>query len=205
MNKFAMSIYYSLAFVVVGATSFVLSPSDVPEMTKWQDGVKQEFMVAFQQTVGDQPWFSEFELVFDSVNQFYTDSTDAVVALLNDAEADEDIIYVFGQVYQSFAKAINQNKGSDLAYENLSLPPMPSNFMAEESIYNIVPYRTIVKTIDATSGQVAGANSEEQVPVNSPKQPWVTIEDNSTGQLYCLAVYNGTVNNYLGACKNDYY
>ena len=76
--------------------------------------------------------------------------------------------------------------------------------MSEEPLYNIVPYRTIVKTI----GTVAGASIDLRAmtdPVNSQNQPWVTMRDALTGQYYCLAVYNGEVNKYLGPCKFDYH
>jgi hypothetical protein len=199
MYRSALSIYYGLAIFVVGAVVFVMHPSNVPEMTNWQNGIKHEFATAFKQTMGDQPWFSDFELVYDSVNNFYTQSSDATIALLAQPDTDSDIAYIFKEVYLSFAHAIKP-PANTLAYKDLPLPPMPPNFMTEEPLYNIVPYRTVVKTID--DGQVAGTSTDNS-PVNT-KQPWVTIQDNLTGQLYCLAVYNGTVNKYLGPCKYDY-
>ena len=196
----AETMYYTLATFVVGATFFVVQPANSPEMSQWQDGMKLQFTNAWVQTLGDQPWFTEFALIYEGVSGFYEHATDATIALINQPEADEDVIYVFNQVYNIFANAINSNSDT-IAYSELPLPPITDEFMTEEPLYNIVPYRMVVKTIE--DGTVAGVSLDNSV-VND-NQPWVTIKDNLTNQLYCLAIYNGTVNKYLGSCKYDYY
>jgi len=63
----------------------------------------------------------------------------------------------------------------------------------------------IAQSGNVNEGLVAGASlSEKEQPVNNQAQPWVTMQDNMTGQLYCLAIYDGEVNKYLGPCKYDY-
>jgi hypothetical protein len=145
-------------------------------------------------------------LVFDTVASFYDQSASATIALLSQPETDQDIIFVYSQVYQTFAKAFNPNYGnpSAIAYTEMPLPSEIPNFMSEEPLYNLVPYREVVKTLQTTP-VVAGTAVSVEVPVNSEELPWVTMSDNSTGQLYCVAIYNGTVNQYLGPCQRDAY
>ncbi len=202
MYQKATSIYYSLAIFVAGTAAFVMYPSNTIELANWQSGVKNDFKIAVVQTLGDQPWFTEVGQVYEAVADFYEQSSSATIALISQPEADEDMIYVFSEVYKTFAKSFQPNHSdNNVAYDNVSLPLPGENFMTEEPLYNIVPYRTVVTTID--TGEVAGASINNTHPVNIDT-PWVTIKDNLTGQLYCLAIYNGSVNQYLGACKNDY-
>jgi hypothetical protein len=57
----------------------------------------------------------------------------------------------------------------------------------------------------AGEGMVAGAMVGITGPVNNPQMPWVTLTDNLTGQNYCVAIYNDTINKYLGECRYDYH
>ncbi len=204
----AQTIYYGLAIAVLGAGLFMMQPSQSNEVSVWQQSTSEQLSIAWQQTIGDQPWFSDAELVFDTIASFYDQSASSLIALIDQPETDQDIIYVYSQVYITFAKAINPNYGNQtaVAYTEVLLPESVPNFMAEEPLYNLVPYREVVRTLPSMlTPAVAGADVSLDQPVNSPELPWVTMTDNSTGQLYCVAIYNGTFNQYLGACKRDKY
>jgi hypothetical protein len=208
MHHRAQVIYYGLAIAVLGTGLFMLQPNQSSEVSAWQQSSGEQLSIAWQQTIGDQPWFSEVELIFDSITGFYNQSASATIALIDQPETDQDIIYVYSQVYMTFAKAFNPNYGNQtaIAYTEVPLPESIPNFMSEEPLYNLVPYREVVKTLQvAPTPVVAGAVISLDQPVNSPEVPWVTMTDNLTGQLYCVAIYNGTVNQYLGACKHDTY
>ncbi|MBX4191843.1 MAG: hypothetical protein KW804_03525 [Candidatus Doudnabacteria bacterium] len=201
----ALSIYYGLSIFVLGAGFLVLHPSSTPEMTIWQNDIKHQVVTAWKQTIGDQPWFEEVGLIYDGVNNFYTLASDETIAVLDQEELNSDVVMVFEKVYTTFANSFRGKNNTDstaIAYKDLPLPAMPDNFMTEEPIYNIVPYRTVVKTVE--TGAVAGAEVDLTSPVNIGRA-WVTIQDNYTGQLYCLAIYNNEINKYLGPCKNEYY
>lgn len=190
MQYKAQNLYNALAIFVLGTGLFVLQQSYIPKVADWQDGIKQEFGKAFVQTVGDQPLFTEFGFVFDSVNDFYNQAADAAIALIASPQSDQDIAFVFGSVYNTFAQALMPKLPVAL---NIPL----EKFMTEEPLYNIIP------DIGMKNNQeVAGTSFTDPVNANNS---WVTIEDNSTGQLYCLAIYNGEVNKYLGVCKSDYH
>jgi hypothetical protein len=202
MYQKALSIYYALVMFVLGTAFLVMQPMPNDHVTFWQQDMHQQFSKAFIQTIGDGPWFEDLELVLDGIATFYDQAADSMIALMGDRETDADIVQIFAKVYEELSLAINQEGSvSGISYESISLPLPNDDFMTEDAIYNIVPYREIVKTIDSevsTSAQV-------QKAVNSASNPWVTIKDNLTGQLYCLAVYNGTVNQYIGSCENGYY
>jgi hypothetical protein len=203
----ARAIYYGLSTFVLATALFVLYPSHNQELISFQKDIVSRFDVAFQQTMGDGPWFSEFADIYDGVNAFYAHSSNEMIAVLSsNPEADEDIAYVFSKVYLSFAKALPLQKSHSAPknpYADVQLPSKPANFMTQEPVYNIIPYRSVVKTYE--DGEVAGAVISRDEPVNTQQDPWVTLKDNLTGQLYCLAVYDGTVNKYIGPCKYDYH
>lgn len=205
MYSKALSIYYGLSIFVIGAGFFVMQPSSSPEMTVWQDQIKSQVVTAWKQTIGDQPWFEEVALIYDGVNDFYNAASEEVILVLDQPELNEDVVFVFSKVYSTFANAFNGVSTTDtIALNTLPEPAVTENFMSEDAIYNIVPYRTVVTTVDDTAGKVAGVTiTDISTPVNTINS-WVTIRDNSTGQLYCLAIYNATINKYLGPCKNEY-
>jgi hypothetical protein len=160
---------------------------------------------AWKQTIGDEPWFEDVALVYNGVTNFYEAASDETIAVLDQPELNEDLVFVFAKVYSAFADAFEGEGNSDsIAYSDLPLPAVTQNFMSEEPIYNIVPYRTVVTTVDeGNEGRVAGTMVDVSIPANSIS-PWITVQDNYTGQLYCLAIYNATINKYLGPCKNEY-
>ncbi|MBX4186859.1 MAG: hypothetical protein KW802_01185 [Candidatus Doudnabacteria bacterium] len=204
MYQTAQSIYYSLAIFVLAAAFFVMQPSNNQELVAWQSDIVQQLTVASKQTMGDRPWFSDLADVYDGINNFYDEAANATIALFSQPETDEDIIYVFNNVYTSFLQSFREGamtpKVAGLSISQVQT--MPQDFMKEEPLYNIIPYRDVVRTVNDASNTLT---SDPINPVNSPAQPWVTVQDNTTGQLYCLAVYNDTVNKYLGACRDDNY
>jgi hypothetical protein len=201
----ALSIYYGLAIFVIGAGFFVMQPTNSPEMVMWQSDIKHQVFTAWKQTIGDEPWFEDVALVYNGVTNFYEAASDETIAVLDQPELNEDLVFVFAKVYSAFADAFEGEGNSDsIAYSDLPLPAVTQNFMSEEPIYNIVPYRTVVTTVDeGNEGRVAGTMVDVSIPANSIS-PWITVQDNYTGQLYCLAIYNATINKYLGPCKNEY-
>ena len=173
---------------------FVLQPNRSPQVSALQDSMKQQFSIAWQETIGDQPWFEDVSFVYDSVSDFYSQATDATIALIGpQGNSDQDIYFVYRTVYHDFAQIIGGHI-TTLAQAEPAMPPM-SKFMTEPAITNIIP---------VISGDVSGASMDAVEPVNKVNS-WVTIQDNFTGQMYCLAIYNGEVNKYLGICKSDSY
>jgi hypothetical protein len=152
-------------------------------------------------------------MFYESIASFYDQSATITTAMFYEPDMNADIAYVYGHVYKSLVSAINPNYANPkaVAYSEVQLPAVTPTFMTQEPLYNLVPYKEVVKTIGeadvaaAQTGAVSGAVTSLDQPVNSSNTPWVTIKDNSTGQLYCLAVYNGTVNQYIGPCKYDEY
>ncbi len=195
MSTRATSLFYALSAFVLFTALFVMKPSGVPEVGMLQNEMKAEFSVAFQQTMGDQPYFPEVLAVVEGVSDFYTQAADASIALFEDKQADAEIGHIFAATYRTLANSLSAYvpgiSGSSLAQ---GIPPEEPELNADLAV---------TEPADEPSGAVSGV-SLDVVPVNL-EQPWVTIQDNSTTQLYCLAIYNGEVNKYLGPCKNDYH
>ncbi len=185
MHTRAQQVFYILtsfifltAFFVFGNVGEIRQVKEVGEL---RQSIQQQFSVAWQQTIGDQPYFDDLAYVFDGVSAFYDQSTVAYVDLISQPQADQDIIYVYQRVYSDFA-SVFQARASDVAVEKAEPLVMPGKFMTEAAMYNIIPGDVAGVSIDAT---------------------WVTLQDVITGQPYCLAIYNSNVNKYLGSCKYD--
>lgn len=182
MSIAAEKLYYTLAGFLLLTALFVLHPSQRPEFATLQNQMISQFLVAGQQTLGDQPYFEDLALIFDAVHEFYDQAGIASIALFEHGAADRDLAVIFRQTYRTLAGSFSKSSNPTVT------------FMSEPPIYNIIPASTL-------SGIVSGAIE----PAVNDQTPWVTIKDNFTGQLYCLAMYNGNVNKYLGPCKKDEY
>jgi hypothetical protein len=176
---------------------FLLSPSKNKDVAALQSEMGREFSVAWQQTIGDQPYFEEFAVIFDGVRDFYEESATAMVALIEDKEMDRDLAFVFKTAYQDFGQIITGQRGWQPTHV-AEAKQAPSMGLITPTAWVNLPPATI-----SESGFVAGAVLDNS-PVNIEK-PWVTLKDNLTGQLYCVAFYNGELNKYLGPCANDYH
>lgn len=198
------NLYYTLSIFVLGTALFVMHPEENPTVAQWQDNIKEQLSVSFQQLWGDEPFFSEVAFIYNGVNEFYNQSSSALVAMIGNETLDSDIVMVFGEVYNSFsymfdpnaAYLANKTQGSPDPELSINL----AEFMTEEPIYDLAT----IHTAQAESGSVAGWSAPSTTPVNLDN-PWFTVVDGFTGQVYCMAIYNGEVNKYLGECKYDYY
>lgn len=181
----ATSIFYALSGFLLLTAFFILQPSNNSEVAVLQNHIKQELNIAWQQTIGDQSYFIETAEVYNAVTTFYNEATQSTLSLLTQPETDEDVIYVFHAVFSDLAQIFNGGIQKNVA-EAKDIIEVPES--------SVVP-----------AGKTAGASIDsDQIPANL-NQPWVTLQDNMTGQKYCLAIYNGFVNKYLGVCNNDYH
>jgi hypothetical protein len=193
MSSRANTIFYTLSAFVLLTAVFVMTPSRVPEVSLLQTEIKTQFITAFQQTMGDQPYFDDVILVFDGVSAFYEEAATSAIALFEDREADAELAYIFQTTYKTLVATLGSYV-SEEASANVAVSE-PETPVTESGLYiNPVPLRYEA----AVSGSFV-----DNSPVNLEK-PWVTIQDNYTSQLYCLAIYNGEVNKYLGPCQDDY-
>jgi hypothetical protein len=197
MHQRATTTFYILHGFALMTALFVLQPSQRPEVAALQSTIKHQFSVAWQETIGDQPYFTEVAVIFDGVSDFYHQAATISLALVKDESTDRDLAYIFSTAYNDFAQIFTGQK------------PFTGPGVAETKVWQ----RTVIASPAVTTfgpieppmvraPQVAGAVLDN-TPVNLEK-PWVTMRDNLTGQLYCIALYNGEVNKYMGMCANDY-
>lgn len=171
-----------------------MKPSGVEEVGMLQDEMQTQFAIAFQQTMGDQPYFSEALLVIEGVSDFYNQAAVSSIALFEDKQADAELAYVFGATYNKLVSVVSSYVKSGSIVNIAQKEPLPAPPVAD---------LVVTEPVRDYYGAVSGALLDVS-PVNLEK-PWVNIQDNFTGQLYCLAIYNGEVNKYLGSCKDNYH
>lgn len=200
MHTKTQNLFYSLSIFLLFTALFLLQQNKIDEVTVLQDQIKQQFSVAWEQTLGDQSYFTPFEMVLEAVDDFYAQATASAIVLLNPRNADDDMIYVFGHVYNNFAAVFTPPKPK-IAGEIIDRTTIvPANFMTTKPIYNIVPEDYITRNIYHVTSAVSG-----EILETKNTQIWATMQDGVTGQIYCVAIFNGETNKYLGECKRDYY
>jgi hypothetical protein len=175
MHGKAQKLFYALSIFLLMTAIFILRPSEVPEVTSLQKQMKQQFSIAWQQTMGDASYFDGLDNVYRGVQGFYIQAADSTIALLAQPDRDAEIYYVFGRTYQILADVFKD--------------PAPTVAVSKPQV---------------SEERVLGVSEPSVMAVNR-KNSWVTMQDNSTGQLYCVAIYNSEVNKYLGPCKDRIY
>ncbi len=217
MTTLPERIFYSLSTLVLGAALFVLSPQQSQIVSDFQNQAKQQFAIAAVQVFGDQPVLDTPIAVIQSINEFYDQSATAMLSLLEPSQGqDEQMVYVATAVYNDFRLALNPNRnmavtqsrpevlGTETKQSDAEIV-IPKDFMQGEPLHNIVPdgYKPPVSVAPDESQIIAAVQTTEyaQSPADST---WVSMKDGTTGQVYCVAIFNSEVNRYLGPCKNDY-
>lgn len=187
----AEQTFYILASFVIFTAAFILVPSAHPETIALQQEIKSQFSRAWIQTIGDQPYFTEVAEVYDGIQNFYAQAADSSIALIRHEEADRDLAFIFHGIYNEF--------------KNVAIAHLPS----PRSVVTQTPpiMDTVISEVPRITAPVGLVSGEEikTPPIANMHKAWVTIQDNMTGQLYCLAIYNGEVNKYIGECVDEYY
>jgi hypothetical protein len=195
------SMFLSLSALLMAAL-FVLQPTADQDMQKFQSEIRGHFAQAASELVAGESFAEPFALVWTSVNNFYTISADESVALLEDSTLS-DIALMFDADYFSNMAMIQA--------------PRVARVVQEEALLNIVPMSDEASSIDPYfnedlayspdgNGVVAGdsIDASAEVPMEpAQKVTWITLNDSITNFPYCVAVFNGTVNSYPGACARD--
>ena len=204
MYEFAEKIFYSLSMLVLGAALFIMSPSQNSTVADFQNEVSFQFQTATIQVFGDQPVFDDTKFVIESIYNFYDQSADAALALLQPTPAEADLNNVVAAVYQDFQVALSSSQARVAGVET-SQVEQPANFMQEEPIYNLLPEQLISHQPAQADIPVASTDAAEYETAINQNNPWANLRDNTTGQIYCVAVFNSQVSQYLGPCKNEYH
>jgi len=183
MHYRAQQLFYALSIFVLMMAIFVIRPSSVPVVASLQNDMKQKFSVAWQATMSDASYFEAVTTVYDGVADFYDQAASSAIALLNQPQQDEQMYLAFNSAYHFVADAF----------------VAPDRTLAMREVRTIKTKPGLAREVEP---HVLGARTEETTPLNKPNS-WVTIADNTTGQLYCLAIYNGEVNKYPGTCPEE--
>lgn len=189
------------------AAFFVIHPSNLTEVSSLQTEMKDRFAIALEQSLGDASFFEPFEQTISGIQSFFNESTNTAIALISQPDTDADLAFVFSKAYSDVSAAFGVKTGIfEVSKVSLDIPfHRPANFMSEDPLFNILPANPAKNQVAKSLVQpiVAGNFMMNFQPANKEGQ-WVTLQDNFTDQIYCVAIYNGEVNKYLGPCKYDY-
>lgn len=180
------------------AVLFVLQPTGDSDMKNFQAEVREQFVQAGTQLMAGESFIEPFALVWNSVQEFYSESANEAVALLDDATL-ANISLMFNSEY--------------LTNIEIAAAPIIPRPPYEEALVNIIPMSEAETLLDphfnedlAYTENFGGVVAGESVDVSQEKAApvvWMTINDSITEFPYCVAVFNGTINSYPGACAED--
>ncbi len=201
------AVYQSM-FVLLGmllmAALFVMQPTNQPELAKFQSDVKSKLVTATQQVFGSQDYSEPFALIWATTENFYNGATDEAIALLQPDEA-----------FMSLALSFDADYNAAVASNPTVLALVPRN---EAPLYGIVPTGNPEALIEPSfnddaayyhsefGGVVAGTSielSDEGIIEGPHKATWLDLKDSITGDAYCVAIFDGTVNTYPGTCARE--
>lgn len=182
------------------AALFVLQPTNDADMNKFRAEVGQKFAHAATELMAGESFAEPLTLVWNSVYDFYSASADQAIALLDD-EGIAQLALMFDSEYLADVEVVSK-------------PLVMRTLMQEEALLNIIPmdeteslldpnFREDLAYVGNSQGQVAGESVDISSEVTSPPVVWMTIQDSITEFPYCIAVFNGTINSYPGACAVD--
>ncbi len=190
MNQKATQVFYGLSMFVLATALFIMQPNNAVEVTTLRSEVLTSLHIAWQQTWGDAPVTTSIVELYEGTESFYAQASDSLIGLTSYPEGDAAIAQVFGQVYGDFAKGL---VALSLTVNGSEVAVASDEFMTQPPIENIIP--SIVPVASINIGSVSGTITG----------PWFTATDGLTGQKYCVALFNGEFNKYIGECKNEYH
>lgn len=191
------SMFVSLSALLM-AVLFVLQPTSNPDMEDFQSRIRGQFAQAATELIAGESFTEPFALVWNSVYGFYSESADQAIALLED------------DGITSLALMFNSDYLFDV---EVASAPLIARAPYEEALMNIIPMSEVESLIDpyfnedlAYVDNFGGTIAGESIDI-SEEEPaplvWMTITDSITAFPYCVAVFNGTINSYPGACAAD--
>ncbi len=219
MHRKAQKLFYGLAIFALLSALFVMQEGGPVEIRNLKSEIREQIRLGFWQALGDQPLFESFEIVWRGVEGFYNQSADEMLALIEPTPAEDDMNEVIAKAWKTMTIDYNYDRSAKDDRGKIAGLLIEGKFMQEEPLANIVPEGNskseIPRLPDGQGNLEQISNFQFQVsnpsvlgesvePADGPNG-WVTIQDNYTGKLYCLAIYNGEVNKYMGPCKRDDY
>lgn len=198
MEKVAQQLQYFFLSALLGAALFVMQPTEIKEVVTFQKDIQTKFAQSFVQLVGQQNFVEPFEFVWTGVSDFYSQSTDVAIAMISPSEETLAMMLRFDSQYHKDV-------------ETIKTAFVPRGFMSEEPIYYMVPVSDAESLLDpyfsednnyARQGLVAGESITGDQPDPAPAT-WLNVPDSISGQIYCVGIFDGSVNVYAGTCAYD--
>ncbi|MBI2607484.1 MAG: hypothetical protein HYW51_01535 [Candidatus Doudnabacteria bacterium] len=212
-HRRATQLFYGISSLVISVAVFLVLPFGFGELQEFKKDIRNQFTQAFIQTIGDQPFVADHvSLVWSSINNFYNQATDSTLALLAPGGSEDDLMRIAWGVRDRFAAIVrdleyartgrfDRLRTGRVAGEN-SDPRLRQDFGGQANLTNIHPNDPKFMTEEPLRNIVPESLLIDDQPRNNDF-PWVTLQDNITGQFYCVAIYDEEVNKYLGPCKLD--
>lgn len=196
--------YYGLSAGLLMLGFFVLAPQQSLQTKVYSSEIKQDLTMAARQVFGDQPFIHpDLALIYAGVENFYNIAAAETIAMF--APSVQDNLLNLASVSNFFLSFLPQKPEPIQLISQYVQKPV----MLEPPVYNLIPPHLIsafvfMQQSHSSPEAVAGTSFYSYTPVNKDQQ-WVTLKDNSTGELFCLAIYNNEINKYQGPCRYDYH
>jgi hypothetical protein len=205
------SMFVFLSALLLAAL-FAVAPSGDKEVAAFQKDLHQKFFTAAAQVIGGYDYAAPFQLVWATASDFYSESSQSALALLEPEQSFINLVMSFDRAY----------------VENIQLAAAPFVLRppTDDSLHNIVPmdenellldpyFNDDLAYLKINGGMVAGESidiyqksaADQPLPPPQPQVPpvvWMTIADSITGYPYCVGIFNGTINSYPGQCAEEY-
>ncbi len=219
MYKQVEQTFYTLSIFVLLGLMFVARPANKTfegvSTAEFKEGIVRQFRVAVDQILVPVHPVSELSLLWQSIDKFYFTSSQEVLVVIPAIEMPDGVQVALDRLafavaeglrgHQSFSvQSVVQNPSHDVSGETRVSLLNKALDLAKSLQRNLAIETASRAIISAPTGSVAGLSINSVEAANSRQKPWVTLEDNLTGQKYCVAIYNSTVNKYLGECDADY-
>jgi len=197
------------------ALLFVITPTETPEVTAFQLDVQGLFKSAATEAWGSDSVTEPFALIWSASEDFYAQTADQAIALLEPMESVTRLALSFDSGYLLAVETFTAPRIVKAPHEAplYNIIPMPDDAerLLDPSFSEILAYG---ESDERLGGQVLGESTsaqeesgslaaEEDVALPSvPQQQanWVEVSDSITGGTHCVAVFYGTVNSYAGPC-----
>ena len=190
-------IYYTLSIALLGALLFIARPSSNPVAENLRNEISNQFNLAFLQVVQPQSVLEDVENVVLAVNEFYNQSAEATIALLNPIASNKVLELAVDRAYTGLTSVF-------LKYHSLVKPTFASSGISSNFFFHS-------KSFERSENKDAFVNSPGLnkgffyfgSENNTAQSNWTNLKDLVTGQIYCVAIFNSEINRYLGPCAES--
>jgi hypothetical protein len=194
----SMFVFLSIALMAV---LFVMQPTDDKDMQAFKSEVQDMFVTAAHQVMGDQSVVEPFAFVWTVTQDFYGQSADQALALLKPDDSLVELALMFDGEYlldkEMIQAPVITRAASEEPVQLVALQHNETEDLLDPNFDEDLAY------VEDFGGRVAGESITTGEPQPTQTAEWVELHDSITGEAYCVAVFFGAINSYMGPCARE--